>query len=73
MILYQLAARGPLKHFGDSGSIHSKRVFRTREAATGYMAEFSVLCTTDRDDARSLGTLESIRYLTIVELELPDA
>lgn len=72
-MLYQLAARGPLKHFGGSGSIHSKRVFKTREEATAYMLEFSIACTTDRDDADSFNTLDRVLRLTTVELELSDA
>ena len=73
MILYQLSARGPLKHFGGSGTLVSRRLFRTKEAAREYMPDFSVSCTTDKDDASSFSTLESITKLTVVELELPDA
>lgn len=42
--LYQLVARGPRKHFDSAGTISSRRVYRTRQAAMDAIAEFTVKC-----------------------------
>lgn len=72
MIVYQLSASGPMRDVEGSNKIASRKVYRTREAAELAMPAFRVACTTDPPGRVSLTTLESVRMMAIIELELEE-
>jgi hypothetical protein len=69
MYCYQLRVEGPLKHLDGTGHFFSQKVFRTREAAEAYTAEFSAKCMKSTG-ANSINDLAQVTWVTVIQLEL---
>lgn len=71
MKVYGLSAHGPLAHFSGKGSITSKTLFRSPEAAEAAKPLFAEKCLRS-DGPGSLSDLDRVDRINLIEYDLED-